>query len=996
MDTESPDAIELLFNEFLLYIKDEICTHKHLYSDLLTAYDNKFEIKYEELPQRVPFFETRDDIYQALPKMRKRSHNKLKTANVYFTKGNNPTLSIDLPSMLDYINIKGIVPRPSSTSSTAVATKTRGSSIEKEIYHPGTIRNLYSRLKLKQHVDNINLSMVNVTNPVSRGNLLTHLFSNLHSSYDTSSDSEGENIDQFIATNIISFIKALKGDSRGSIPTKHAIAKLLVVCAALYGHADGTMPGISYRSLTEYLGVSMQFITNTLQILSASSYAAEPETMSLNPDTDLSLPIDPVYDDEYDFELEHEHDDSLSEHGDDIGDDNNDEYNIPSVGDSKGGDASEDSEYIPLTADISDVVEEAFSRRKARSDKEELDIVTDWWLDHGRIQIDTNDSVCSLCPVRDGHQLHMRRLQQLSTKEMFKLYNKDRETNDNLPPIGLTLFRQARCPCIHYDRYRKCVDQKAVRMRECLETFKKVNAYAAQQGCECSFHKAGDDGNSLAQSMTSATSLMEVLLCEPCALGPAANRDKCFVITQEEIEKEILDNINQINQRIKISRDNIRNPKKSRRLNKKISKIQREQLNIYPYQCCHSKCDECKFKYISNLHNTCNIFKNSTYVVKYKQYVELGKHTKDLMTREMSIPMFITEFIEAIKEYIPHNWDCMNDSFMRKRAIEQLPLDTLLIMTDFSALLVLLGQDDITCNQSKTAIQDVIITLYITLDENNKRIYHTHSHHVWGDKMKEGDGGDSGMVYQNTAFHAAAITHILKKYKKIFDIELKRDLDNVLIYSDGCSGQFKNRNSAVFLSTLCDEIGLDNVVHTYAPTANFKCLVDSSGADTKRVYRDYEKDSGEDHCGNGYMVYKMLVERMGPPSPATASSGLMHIDRREHYYLCNTTQVTKYTVDTSDNNVIIFSNTKFEEDTTLRQLTGIRSRFQIRSHKQYPGKNVVYMRCITCSCDNCLTYNYKDCVYNDEEDILWTRHNLAKKVAKAKKALTNRIVLSAI
>ena len=180
----------------------------------------------------------------------------------------------------------------------------------------------------------------------------------------------------------------------------------------------------------------------------------------------------------------------------------------------------------------------------------------EWWLDHIRIQIDTNDSGCSLCLVRDGHQLHMRRLQQLPTKEMFRLYNKDRESNDKLPLIGLTLFRQARCPCIHYDRYRKCVDQKAVRMRECLETFKKVNAYAAQVGCECSFHKAGDDGNSLAQKMTSATSLMEVLLCEPCALGPAANRDKCFVIT-----------------RIKISRDNIRNPKKKRRLNKKTPKF---------------------------------------------------------------------------------------------------------------------------------------------------------------------------------------------------------------------------------------------------------------------------------------------------------------------------------------------------------------------------------------------------------------------------------------
>ena len=67
-------------------------------------------------------------------------------------------------------------------------------------------------------------------------------------------------------------------------------------------------------------------------------------------------------------------------------------------------------------------------------------------------------------------------------------------------------------------------------------------------------------------------------------------------------------------------------------------------------------------------------------------------------------------------------------------------------MIVFSALFVLLDQDDVTCNQSKTAIQDVIITLYITLDENGQRIYHTHSHHVWGDKMKKEDGGESSLV----------------------------------------------------------------------------------------------------------------------------------------------------------------------------------------------------------------------------------------------------------
>ena len=111
-------------------------------------------------------------------------------------------------------------------------------------------------------------------------------------------------------------------------------------------------------------------------------------------------------------------------------------------------------------------------------------------------------------------------------------------------------------------------------------------------------------------------------------------------------------------------------------------------------------------------------------------------------------------------------------------------------------------------------------------------------------------------------------------------------------------------------------------------------------------------------------LVKILIQ---PPSPATASSGLMY--KQEHYYLYNNTQVKKYTVDTSDNDVIIFNNTKFDKDTILGQLAGIRSGFQIRSHKQFLGKNEVHTRGITCSCDNCFIYNYNDCVYNDEVNI---------------------------
>ena len=68
---------------------------------------------------------------------------------------------------------------------------------------------------------------------------------------------------------------------------------------------------------------------------------------------------------------------------------------------------------------------------------------------------------------------------------------------------------------------------------------------------------------------------------------------------------------------------------------------------------------------------------------------------------------------------------------------------------------------------------------------------------------------------------------------------------------------------------------------------------------------------------------------------------MMHIDSREHYYICNDKQVVKYKVDANDPNVIMLDNTKFKKETTLHAEDGIRSDFQWSSHKQASGENVV-------------------------------------------------------
>lgn len=363
-------------------MKEEIYCNKSLYSDLFTSDGDKFEIKYSFLPQRLPYFETRGDIYTALLGMRQRLYRDLQYAHIVFTIGCDPTISIELQFMIEYMNTRGITRDiPSTTSSTGRVSKGGGSSGAKKVsYKKQTVKNLYNTLKLKQQVDNIKQSLINVTNPSARDGLLSLLYYNIQKQTNTLTTSSTANINDLIVSNIVSFLKKLQGKSMGSIPTNFATTKLAVVCAALYGHADDTLPGLSAVTLSEHLDINRSYVTKAMNILTASE---ESETMSetmsetLNPDTDLSAPTDPVYDDEYDFELgyELEHEiESVSSDEELDEDDEDDESYIPS--DSDGDEASE--EYMHYTTDIKDIVQIIYSGRKVRSDKQNLDVVREW------------------------------------------------------------------------------------------------------------------------------------------------------------------------------------------------------------------------------------------------------------------------------------------------------------------------------------------------------------------------------------------------------------------------------------------------------------------------------------------------------------------------------------------------------------------------------------------------------------------------------------------
>ena len=903
--------------------------------------------------------------------MRKNYSALLSKASIDFTKDRpNPSFTIHFPTMLAYLEQENIS-RPVQAQQ----------YMSKESFVDGHVGNTYYDLEMI-NVEKYVLNAVASLKPNLKKAVLALLCSKLMKG---SSAAHTSDLDTYIVDSMSSFLGSLQGDNKGSLPKMYPETKRALVAAALYnfGHSDHqydteNIKKVNFTSISKRLKVSRKYVRNVYNdTVCKQEVVVEPEPEYIPPVTvsDAMTTDDDAYVTNIIDEYELNNDDEMVEPDDD-------------QSDSSSTFSEDDNPPVyngPYCAEVSDIVYRIYRRRKLKSDAINLTPVRWFWLNNIYVQINTNSSKVKNCHVGEGeYEIHPRRLLKVSPVEVFKLYNSMRETK-GWPKVGYSLFLRARCACIDYDILRKCVDEKMVTVEAYLKGWNEVTEYAARLKCPCPWHAVDEDGSSLAKSINSISTLNAVLLCPPVPLATAADRSDRFVITKEQRDDAIRKNTEHANKKQKTSSSTSSSssqpPPKNQQLHIKVPTIQHKSLKNHPYKCAHIKCDTCKVKSLPTLLESCPLFNESTHTIKHKKYVPIGSKTNlELSTVESTIPKFIKEFSLAVLQYIPHHWNVANDSFMRHRLIEELPLNCILVMTDFSAHLLLLGQDSLTCVHPKNAVQDVFVVLYITLDANGNRVYNTHSWHMWGDKLTD-------TVDNNTAFHAAGLDHIIQYYKVLLPtLYSEGKLDNVFINTDGCGSQYKNRYNASYVTSLCDRHDLINVVHTYAPTANFKCCCDAAGADTKRFYRQYELNSGGDHCGNAYMVYKLLAERMPQPPPPTKSSGMMSFNKRKHCCVYDESQITLHDIDVSDKNAILLNDKQFYITHTGKCVEGIKSMYQIRSTKQSNGERVVYCRQIHCSCPACLQFTYIDCVYTGEGDpIRWQRLDLKPKPKKTRK-----------
>ena len=170
---------------------------------------------------------------------------------------------------------------------------------------------------------------------------------------------------------------------------------------------------------------------------------------------------------------------------------------------------------------------------------------------------------------------------------------------------------------------------------------------------------------------------------------------------------------------------------------------------------------------------------------------------------------------------------------------------------------------------------------------------------------------------------------------------------------------------------------IEECVHTYAPTGQFKCCCDACGNDTKWFMRPDEQ-ACKVRAGNGFKVFMYLHKNMPPPVPSTADSTRFHLSRRLQRYV-----VPK-----------VYAPADYEEGVLYRQcvLNGLvvvvevkddrhSARFSICARyislsvtKGNQNTRKLRYRHVTCWCRWCSQYSYDQCMKGNA----WTAVNLAK------------------
>ena len=159
------------------------------------------------------------------------------------------------------------------------------------------------------------------------------------------------------------------------------------------------------------------------------------------------------------------------------------------------------------------------------------------------------------------------------------------------------------------------------------------------------------------------------------------------------------------------------------------------------------------------------------------------------------------------------------------------------------------------------------------------------------------------------------------------------------------------------MTHLCGDFNIGEVLHAFAPTAQFKCC-----NDTKSWLRKQEL-SGNIRVTDAWSAFKELHANMGQPEKRNRHTSFrFQLSARHHYFVVYANMQTDE-MKAHDRVItcIIPHGCKGGKD-----IVGIRGIYQLRAINAdaTPRKN--YFRKIACRCKYCVLSNYENCLIKSE------------------------------
>ena len=258
------------------------------------------------------------------------------------------------------------------------------------------------------------------------------------------------------------------------------------------------------------------------------------------------------------------------------------------------------------------------------------------------------------------------------------------------------------------------------------------------------------------------------------------------------------------------------------------------------------------------------------------------------------------------------------------------------------------------------------VTSTVDIDDQGKRTQYNQALHFWGEN-------DSKSCSSNYVFHNTCVKYIIEYYQTKYNNRFTK----VAIFSDGCAEQYKSSHAAFEMTFLLKELKITEILHTYAPTAQFKCCCDSAGSDTKSYIRKAEI-AGNIRANSAWEVCMYLHEHMPKPDVLLNQLSQFQINERRNLYVIRHQDLTAQMKDcmlTAGHNIVPLRESVGEKKG--QTINNIRKVYQIRASNDMVPHTVMH-RNIVCACSECLISNYHACLTNST----WTTKLLRKEAAE--------------